>query len=83
MSRLSPNSADRITYDEKRELASRVRRDGYYTNGWDLVEIVTVGATGCVHYCDIDGKWDYCMDILDFRYNFWLVSLRAPTDSNS
>lgn len=62
-----------VSLDRRRELATRVRIGGYYTDGDRLVAPEAIGATGCVVFRDCCTNWDRCLSIEDFRARFWLV----------
>lgn len=65
-----------LSLDEKRRLAARVRRDGYYTDGVDVWEIIDIGSTGCVWFRGIRDDRERCLGIVEFRRWFWLVKER-------
>lgn len=70
-----------IPLHRKRQLATRIRLGGYYTDGRALFEIEGIGVTGCVTVRSAWNGGTRCFDITDFRRMFWLV--RDPAESEA
>ncbi len=65
-----------LDFQQKRALGRRVPVGGYYTDGGSLVEVVAIGATGCVVFRDSVTGAQRCLAIEDFRRGWWIV--RGP-----
>lgn len=67
-----------IDLDQRRALARRVVVRAFYTDGLDLYETESIGATGCVTLRDCrETERIRCLSIQDFRSALWLVAGEA------